>query len=150
MEFQPRTYSGLHDYLDALFEGKTPSKEAIIEAKKVYWRAYNTRLKKQQRERKNEVVVSLSKEEVRLINQRLSEKQTLSGFIKQLVKLELQSNTTAPRNTEALRSLEQHLFLLIEYLEQLLFQSHDLDRQSLKILNSHLDKLQVLFQKHFP
>lgn len=149
MEFQPRTYQSLHDYLDALFEGKTPSKEAINEAKKVYWRAYNTRLKRQQRDEKTEVTISFSKTEVSLIQRRLSSNQTLSWFIKQLVEQELQSNNSTPRNTEALRSLEQHLFLLIEYLEQLLFQSQDLSRQNLKILNSQLDKLKLLFQKHF-
>ncbi len=149
MNFQPRTYSCLHDYLDALFEGKTPSKEAIIEAKKVYWRAYNTRLKKQQRQKKTEVTISFYKEEIKTLKSRLSDKQTISQFIKQVVTNELQSKKGENVSTDAFDSLEQQLFLLIEYLEHLLFQSENLDKRNLHILKKHLKTLQQLFKKHF-
>ncbi len=150
MDVKPKTYHSVHDYLDVLFEGKNPSESDIVEAKKTYWRAYNSKLKKAQRQNKKTVSVSFSNAEAQNIQKYLSKKQSISAFIKQLV-LDTVSFETPINNQQAklLASIEQQLFLLVEYLEALLFQSDRLDRHQIRTIEKHLQTLQNLFQKLF-
>jgi len=46
---KPIKFTSIHDYLDKLFLDLEPSKQQIIDAKKDYWRAYNTDLKRRKR-----------------------------------------------------------------------------------------------------
>ena len=48
---EPGNYKSLHDYLDAIFKDSSPSENEIIQAKKDYWKAYNTRLKQDKRKK---------------------------------------------------------------------------------------------------
>ena len=82
---EPWTYKSLHDYLDDLFNGKNPSDEEIIQAKKTYWRSYNTRLKQIQRQKNKEVTISLSKELLELLHRKLEPKQSIIDYIKVLL-----------------------------------------------------------------
>lgn len=150
MSFQPKTYHSIHDFLDAFFEGKNPSKEEIKEAKKMYWRAYNTRLKKKQRKKNREVTFSVTPSEEKEITKRLLPQQSIGQYVKQLVLQEINSTKSFRIDSDLLASIEQQQFQLIEYLETLLFQSKILDKRSIRILEKQLHNLQKSFQKYFP
>lgn len=147
---KPETYRNLHDFLDACFEGREPSALEIKQAKEIYWRAYNSRLKKEQRKKNTTVSISLNKAEISALKQCLDETQTLSGYIKVLVLNQIHSNPQKSFNAKAFSQIDQQLFLLIEYLEQLLFHNKTLDRRSFKTLEKHLEVLEKLFQTLFP
>lgn len=139
---EPWTYNNLHDYLDDLFNGKNPSDEEIIQAKKTYWRSYNTRLKQIQRQKNKEVTISLTKEVLELLNRKLEPKQTIIDYIKVLLENHLQSNENVNNNQKKeLLQIEQQLFILIDYLESLLYQRKLIDRQQMQQLEKHIQNL---------
>ena len=136
---EPWTYNNLHDYL---FNGKNPSDEEIIQAKKTYWRSYNTRLKQIQRQKNKEVTISLTKEVLELLNRKLEPKQTIIDYIKVLLENHLQSNENVNNNQKKeLLQIEQQLFILIDYLESLLYQRKLIDRQQMQQLEKHIQNL---------
>lgn len=150
MSFQPKTYQSVHDFLDDFFEGKNPSKEEIKEAKKMYWRAYNTRLKREQRRKKKVISFSVTPSEEKEITNMLLPQQKIGQYVKQLVLQEINSTKSSRVDLGLLASIEQQQFQLIEYLETLLFQSKTWDKRSLRLLEKQLINLQKSFQKYFP
>ncbi len=146
---KPETYHNLHDFLDAFFQGKEPSILEIRQAKELYWRAYNSRLKKEQRKNKTTVSITLSKAEESALKQCLKETQTLSNYIKILVLCHVSSSAQKSFDCKALNQIEQQLFLLINYLEQLLFLK-TLESSQIRLLEKHLQHLEGLFETLFP
>lgn len=150
MSFQPKTYQSVHDFLDAFFVGENPSKEKIKEAKKMYWRAYNNRLKRKQRKKNKEISFSVTPLEEKEITKKLLPQQSIGQYSKQLVLQEIRSTKSFRVDSGLLASIEQQQFQLIEYLETLLFQSKKLDKRSVRLLEKQLINLQKSFQKYFP
>ena len=147
---EPWTYNNLHDYLDDLFNGKNPSDEEIIQAKKAYWRSYNKRLKQIQRQKHKEVTISLSKELLELLNRKLEPKQTIIDYIKILLENHLQSNENINTNQKKeLLQIEQQLFILIDYLESLLYQRKLIDRQQMQQLEKYIQNMQFVLEQNF-
>lgn len=147
---EPWTYNHLHDYLDDLFNNKNPTNEEIIQAKKTYWRSYNTRLKQIQRQKCKEVTISLSKELLELLNRKLEIKQSISDYIKTLLENHLQSNENINTNQKKeLLQIEQQLFLVIDYLESLLYQRKLIDRQQMSQLEKYIQNLQLVLEQNF-
>ena len=143
MQPEPWTYNNLHDYLDDLFNSKNPNDEEIIQAKKAYWRSYNKRLKQIQRQKNKEVTISLTKELLELLNRKLEPKQTIIEYIKVLLENHLQSNENINTNQKKeLLQIEQQLFLVIDYLESLLYQRKLIDRQQMQQLEKYIQNLQ--------
>ena len=143
MQPEPWTYKTLHDYLDDLFSNKNPTNDEIIQAKKTYWRSYNTRLKQIQRQKNKEVTISLSKELLELLNRKLE-------YIKVLLENHLQSNENINTNQKKeLLQIEQQLFILIDYLESLLYQRKLIDRQQMQQLEKHIQNLQFILEQNF-
>lgn len=150
MQPEPWTYKTLHDYLDDLFSNKNPTNDEIIQAKKTYWRSYNTRLKQIQRQKNKEVTISLSKELLELLNRRLEHKQSIIDYIKVLLENHLQSNENINTNQKKeLLQIEQQLFILIDYLESLLYQRKLIDRQQMQQLEKHIQNLQFVLEQNF-
>lgn len=150
MQPEPWTYNNLHDYLDDLFNSKNPNDEEIIQAKKAYWRSYNKRLKQIQRQKHKEVTISISKELLELLNGRLEPKQTIIDYIKVLLENHLQSNENVNNNQKKeFLQIEQQLFLVIDYLESLLYQRKLIDRQQMQQLEKHIQNLQFILEQNF-
>jgi hypothetical protein len=147
---EPWTYNNLHDYLDNLFNNKNPTNEEIIQAKKTYWRSYNTRLKQIQRQKHKEVTISLSKELLELLNRKLEPKQSIIDYIKVLLENHLQSNENINYyQKKELLQIEQQLFILIDYLESLLYQRKLIDKHQISQLEKHIQNLQKLLEEKY-
>ena len=103
--------SGVHAYLDHIFQGRdNVSDEEVIAAKNDYWKQYNTALKKRQRLLHREFSVRFSLSEFESIKERLYGRP-VSRFIRQAVLEYSNKNIVAP--TEFNTSLiEQQLFLI--------------------------------------
>lgn len=147
---EPGNYKSLHDYLDAVFKDTSPSENEIIQAKKIYWKAYNTKLKQGKRKQNKEVTISLNKETLELINQKLAATDSISQYIQNLIKTNLQIiETTGFFEKELGLKIEQQLFIIIDYLESLLYQRKLIDTFQIALLEKHLEQLQKLMEENF-
>lgn len=147
---EPGNYKSLHDYLDAIFKDSSPSKNEIIQAKKDYWKAYNTRLKQAKRKQIKEVTISLNKETLELLNLKLVAGESISSYIQRILKTNLQIiETTGFFDKELGLKIEQQLFIIIDYLESLLYQRKLIDTSQIALLEKHLEKLQNLMEEKF-
>ena len=150
MQPEPWTYNNLHDYLDDLFNSKNPNDEEIIQAKKAYWRSYNKRLKQIQRQKHKEVTISISKELLELLNGRLEPKQSIIDYIKTLLEKHLRGSENVNLNQKKeLLQIEQQLFLVIDYLESLLYQRKLIDKQQMQQLEKYIQNLQFVLEQNF-
>ena len=150
MQPEPWTYNNLHDYLDDLFNSKNPNDEEIIQAKKAYWRSYNKRLKQIQRQKHKEVTISISKELLELLNGRLEPKQSIIDYINTLLEKHLRGSENVNLNQKKeLLQIEQQLFLVIDYLESLLYQRKLIDRQQMQQLEKYIQNLQFVLEQNF-
>jgi len=116
---RPISFTSIHDYLDKLFDGLSPTEEAIISAKKDYWRAYNTDLKRRQRQKFPVFQISFSKEDIIGLKSRLAKGQKISSYIYDLVIIHLKGSTELSKKVNT-ALIEQQLFLIAEYLKELL------------------------------
>ena len=147
---EPGNYKSLHDYLDAIFKDSSPSENEIIQAKKDYWKAYNTRLKQAKRKQIKEVTISLNKETLELLNLKLVAGESISSYIQRILKTNLQIiETTGFFEKELGLKIEQQLFIIIDYLESLLYQRKLIDTSQIELLEKHLEKLQNLMEEKF-
>lgn len=147
---EPGNYKSLHDYLDAIFKDSSPSENEIIQAKKDYWKAYNTKLKQAKRKKTKEVTISLNKETLELLNQKLIAGESISSYIQRILKTNLQIiETTGFFEKELGLKIEQQLFIIIDYLESLLYQRKLIDTFQIALLEKHLEQLQKLMEKNF-
>ena len=147
---EPGNYKSLHDYLDAIFKDSSPSENEIIQAKKDYWKAYNTKLKQAKRKQNKEVTISLNKETLERLNQKLSTTESLNHYIQNLIKTNLQIiETNGFFEKELGLKIEQQLFIIIDYLESLLYQRKLIDSSQIALLEKQLEKLQNLMEEKF-
>lgn len=147
---EPGNYKSLHDYLDAIFKDSSPSENEIIQAKKDYWKAYNTKLKQAKRKKTKEVTISLNKETLELLNQKLIAGESISSYIQKLLKTNLQIiETTGFFEKELGLKIEQQLFIIIDYLESLLYQRKLIDTSQIALLEKQLEQLQKLMEEKF-
>ncbi|WP_299884358.1 hypothetical protein [uncultured Lacinutrix sp.] len=142
---RPINFTSIHDYLDMLFDGITPSEDTIINAKKEYWRAYNTDLKRRKRKAFPIFQISFSKQNVTVLKSKLEKGQSISKYIHGLVVAHLYNHTDlVPRVNTAL--IEQQLFLISEYLRELLDYEH-IDTDKIEQLESHIGTLETVIQE---
>ena len=147
---EPGNYKSLHDYLDAIFKDSSPSENEIIQAKKDYWKAYNTRLKQGKRKQNKEVTISLNKETLERLNLKLATTESISLYIQNLIKTNLQIiETTGFFDKELGLKIEQQLFIIIDYLESLLYQRKLIDTFQIALLEKQLEQLQKLMEEKF-
>ncbi|MBN8643472.1 MAG: hypothetical protein J0L86_16795 [Flavobacteriales bacterium] len=143
-------YKSLHEYLDSIFKGVTPSENDIIQAKKSYWKAYNTRLKQHQRKKRKEITIALDKKEWEALLQRRSTNQSIHDYIKEWLTHHI-SNSPIVTNTivQDTSQIEQQLFVVCDYLEGLVYQRRHIDNNSIATLEQLLYKLQKLLEDKF-
>ena len=147
---EPGNYKSLHDYLDAIFKDSSPSENEIIQAKKDYWKAYNRKLKQDKRKKTKEVTISLNKETLERLNQKLIAGESISNYIQKLLKTNLQIiATTGFFDKELGLKIEQQLFIIIDYLESLLYQRKLIDTTQIALLEKQLEQLQNLMEEKF-
>ncbi len=143
-------YKSLHDYLDKVFSGTTPSENEITQAKKAYWKAYNTHLKQNQRKKRKEVTLALDKKEWQVLLERRKPNQSVHAYIKELLTHHI-DNTPIATSTiiQDTTQIEQQLFLVTDYLEGLVYQRRHIDKDSIAGLEQLLYKLQKLLEDKF-
>lgn len=112
----PNEFRSVHDYLDKYFEGQSPTKAEIKQAKKDYWKAYNTELKRRIRKEYPTVRLRFSQQEMLQIKEKLDKKELLSIQVRKIVLDYINGITT----TGNIALVEQQLFLISEYIEELL------------------------------
>lgn len=147
---EPGNYKSLHNYLDAIFKDAFPSENEIIQAKKDYWKAYNRKLKQDKRKKTKEVTISLNKETLERLNQKLVAGESISSYIQRILKTNLQIiDTTGSFEKELGLKIEQQLFIIIDYLESLLYQRKLIDTSQIALLEKQLEQLQKLMEEKF-
>jgi len=135
----PRKFTSVHDYLDECFLNSDPTENEIIKAKRWYWRCYNTDLKRRRSHYIN-VSVYFSKEELERIKT-LIKKGSLSDFIKKLVLSYLEGTSTVTLLTDT-TVIEEQLFLITEYLLELMNENNAIHSDKLSALESQIKTLQ--------
>lgn len=143
-------YKSLHEYLDKVFVGLTPSETEIVQAKKTYWKSYNTHLKQKQRKKRKEVTIAFDKKEWQSLLERLNPNQSLHDYIKELLNHHI-DNTPIAISTiiQDTTQIEQQLFLVTDFLEGLVYQRRHIDKGSIATLEQLLYKLQKLLEDKF-
>lgn len=145
---KPVDFTSLHDYLDWIFTGCDPSEKEIIEAKKGYWRAYNTDLKRRRRKTHPCFQISFSMDELLLIREIKEEGKPLSEFIHQLAMENLGHYPIGTRPMVNTALIEQQLFLIAEYLRELL-DHENVDTEKIEELETHIHTLETLIKELF-
>jgi len=135
----PIKFTSVHDYLDELFASSDPSEAEIILAKQWYWRCYNSHLKRQRKHYTN-LSVYFSQEEITRIKT-LAQKGTISDFIKRAV-LSYMDGTTSVIETIDTAIIEQQLFLISEYLQEMI-QNTMMDNSQLQLLEDKIKELKT-------
>ena len=135
----PTKFTSVHDYLDDVFASSDPNEAEIILAKKWYWRCYNSHLKRQRKHYTN-LSVYFSQEEITRIKT-LAEKGKVSDFIKQVV-LSYMEGTTSVIETIDTAIIEQQLFLISEYLQEMI-QNTMMDNSQLQLLEDKIKELKT-------
>ena len=147
---EPGNYKSLHDYLDVIFKDSSPNDNEIIQAKKIYWKAYNRKLKQDKRKKTKEVTISLNKETLELLIQKLVAGESISSYIQRILKTNLQIiDTTSSFEKELGLKIEQQLFIIIDYLESLLYQRKLIDTSQIALLEKQLEQLQNLMEEKY-
>lgn len=131
-------FRSVHDYLDKRFEGQSPTKQEIKDAKKDYWRMYNTALKRRIRKQYPIVRLRFSKQEMELIKERLDNKELLSIQVRRIVLDYINGATT----TGNMALLEQQLFLIHEYLDELLEEGNSVPLGKIGMLQQSIVAIQ--------
>ena len=143
-------YKSLHDYLDVVFRDKTPNENEIIEAKRLYWKLYNTFLKRNQRKKHREVTITLEKEQWEALSKQKDTTQTLQEYLKDLI---LKQRGSVDSNKRVILKdaiqIEQQLFLVIDYLDSLIYHRRFIDAESIRGLENHLIHLRRLLEDLF-
>lgn len=143
-------YKSLHEYLDKVFVGLTPSESEIAQAKKEYWKAYNTHLKQNQRKKRKEVTLALDKNEWQSLLERRTPNQSIHDYIKEWLTHHIDNSPiVANIIIQDTTQIEQQLFLVTDYLEGLVYQRRHIDKDSIAGLEQLLYKLQELLEDKF-
>ncbi|MCF6319232.1 MAG: hypothetical protein L3J83_08145 [Proteobacteria bacterium] len=142
---KPIDLTSVMDYLDVLFEGKNPSENDIINAKKVYWRAYNTHLKRQRRKHFPILQVRFSKQELSLIKAKLEQGQAVSKYIHSIVMHHLNGTKDFGKKVNT-ALIEQQLFFITEYLSELI-EFENVDVVKIEKLEHRIQTLEQIIQE---
>jgi len=110
-------FTSVHEYLDQVFKDIAPSKEMITLAKKDYWRAYNTDLKRRQRKEFSTLHLRFTKAELQQFKTSLSKEESINSKVKQILKNYLYEVDTS-QSTINTALIEQQVFLISEYIEE--------------------------------
>lgn len=113
-------YQSLHDYLDSVFKEHDPTDEQTMQAKKDYWKQYNTNLKRRRRSNIREFLVGFSKEETQKLTSLITTEKGVAPLIRTIVLDFLDQNMDLPIQRRDTKQIEQSLALIIAYLEELL------------------------------
>lgn len=148
MDAQPHTFKGVHDYMDALFAGRSPSSDEIIDAKKQYWKAYNSDLIKRRRKKNSEFTIAFNKKELKLIYLRKAKEKSVTEYLQKVVLTHLNDNTSINKFIDT-SIIEQQLFLIAEYMQDLLDIETSINPKNFAQLESKINHLQNLIESRF-
>lgn len=146
-DIHPHKFKSVHDFMDALFIGCTPSEEAIIEAKRQYWKSYNTDLIARRRKQKSEFTLILSKEELGKTKSLMCKEKSVTEFLRKIV-INSISGAVKPINNNDTALIEQQLFLIASYLEELIDNEVIIDQNIHREISTQLSELQTLINEY--
>lgn len=110
-------FDGVQNFLDRYLKDRQASEIEIIQAKKDYWRLYNTALKRRIRKEYPILRIRFTQNEMQLLKKKLHEKELLSVQVRRIVLRYLENDENLNPNNVL---MEQQLFLISDYLEELL------------------------------
>lgn len=140
----PTDFTSVHEYLDGVFKGQSPTAIDIIQAKQCYWRAYNTNLKRKQRSEFKSIRIKLNKKEHLALQKMLPSDRPLSQSVHTIVMNYLEGDVDpTPRINTAL--IEQQLFFIAEYLKEL---AENMDTDRACELEQHIHTLETLIEEN--
>lgn len=120
MDFKERTYSSLHEYLEAVLEPiPNPTYTDVIQAKRAYWKLYYARYRREKRKCRKEFTLGFDEEKLQLIHQKKRD-LSVSGFLYQAVDTALNDTPAMVFDKKLLGQINQHLVQLIDLIEELL------------------------------
>lgn len=138
-------YNSLHTYLEARFKNEPSVTDAMVQqAKKDYWRMYNTALKRRIRNEYPILRLRFSKQEIELLKEKLHQKELLSIQVHRIV-MDYISGTNTSEN---IALVEQQLFLVSEYLEKLLEQGNALPLSKIEKLQESIVAIQEALEQN--
>lgn len=113
-------YKSLHQYLDSVLQNNSNASHAQIkEIKRQYWKLYYSAYRKQKRKNRKEFTLGFYKEQLDKIHKKRGA-QSVSKFLYQTIKKELQSETKPSVNKDAIAEIHLALMQLITLMEELL------------------------------
>jgi hypothetical protein len=131
-------YTSVHQYLDCVLQNNPNASHAEIkEAKKAYSKLYYSHYRKQKRKSRKEFTVGFYKEQLEKIHQKRGT-QTVSKFLYQTIKKELQSDSKPSFDADVMAAIHLELMQLITLIEELL-ENTDSDK-----MTTALDQLAAL------
>lgn len=131
-------YTSLHQYLDAVLQNNPNASDAQIKQIKLqYWKLYYSAYRKQKRRCRKEFTLGFYKEQLDKIHQKRGT-QTVSKFLYQTIKKELQSDSKPIVDVDSIAKIHLALMQLITLIEELL-DNTDSDK-----MNIALDQLEAL------
>lgn len=131
-------YTSLHQYLDAVLQNNSNASDAQIkQIKRQYWKLYYSAYRKRKRKSRKEFTLGFYKEQLDKIHQKKG-KQTVSKFLYQTIKKELQSDSKPNVDVDAIAEIHLALMQLITLIEELL-DNTDSDKMA-----TALDRLETL------
>lgn len=141
-------YTSLHDFLDAFFQNiLNPSDEDILTAKKKYWRYKNKLAKRKWRQEHTICSIAFTNEELHILKPYIVEGEPLSTFIKnQILLLAYKDSLQRPINVSV---IEQQLFIITDYLEEIVDNEWVIDTDRLHVLEEHVQELQKRILQEF-
>jgi len=140
----PSNFNSVHDYLDDIFEDMDPTDNQIQTAKKWYWRCYNTDLKRRRKTYTN-LSIYFSKDEIQRIKT-ATEKGKISDFVKKVVLSHLDGTTTFTQKLDT-AVIQEQLFLIAEYLLEIINGDTAIDNTSLMALEKRIAQLQTQIEQ---
>ncbi len=143
-------YKSLHDYLDVVFKDKSPNENEIVEAKKLYWKSYNTFLKQTQRKNRKEITLAFEKEQWEKLSKERNPSQSIQSYLKELILKQIGCMDLTKRVfLKDTVQIEQQLFVVADYLESMIYHRRFIDTESIGVLEKHLLHLRKLLEDLF-
>jgi hypothetical protein len=137
-------YTSVHQYLDCVLKNNPNASHAEIkEMKRQYWKLYYSHYRKQKRKNRKEFTVGFYKEQLEKIHQKRGT-QTVSKFLYQTIKKELQSDSKPSFDADVMAAIHLELMQLITLIEELL---ENIDSDKMAVALNQLEQLEDSFSQ---
>ena len=125
-------YTSVHQYLDEVFKNQeNVSNRDVKVAKRTYRKMYNTALKRRIRADTTEITLRFTKQEITKLKLVFSKAKSISKELKKLIQHFLNTGIFEISDKIDTSKIEQELFTISEYLEQVLEESLEIQKEKI-------------------